>query len=61
MSYETRQDMTRDLAEISVTRRQMSMTITSSILNNFTSREIALIAQAIGIGDYYKLIELIKR
>ena len=61
MSYETRAEMKTDLTQIAVTRRQMSVSITNSILNNFTSREIALIAKEIGIGDYYKLIDLIKR
>jgi hypothetical protein len=61
MSYETREDMSRELTEISVTRRELSELISKTILTNFTSKEIALIAQTLWVGNYYRLIELIKR
>jgi hypothetical protein len=61
MSYETRAEMKTDLTQIAVTRRQMSVSITNYLLNNFTSLEIALIAKELKIGNYYKLIDLIKR
>jgi hypothetical protein len=61
MSYETRAEMKTDLTQIAVTRRQLSVSITNYLLNNFTSLEIALIAKELKIGNYYKLIDLIKR
>ena len=61
MSYDTRLDMTRELTEIAVNRRQLSEAISKSLLNNFTSHELVYIAKELGIGDYFRLLELIKK
>lgn len=61
MTYETRIEMKLDLTEISTSRRDTADFISKSILNNFTSREIGLIAEAIQQGSGIRLLELIKR
>lgn len=61
MTYETRIEMKLDLTEISTSRRDTADFISKSILNNFTSREIGLIAEAIQQGKGVRLLELIKR
>jgi hypothetical protein len=61
MSYATREDMKAELTEISVTRRDLSGLITKALLDNFTNKEIISIAQVLRVGNYHKLIELIKR
>lgn len=61
MTYETRIEMKLDLTEISISRRDTADFISKSILNNFTSREIGLIAEAIQQGSGIRLLELIKR
>jgi hypothetical protein len=53
--------MTRELTEIAVNRRQLSEAISKSLLNNFTSHELVYIAKELGIGDYFRLLELIKK
>jgi len=61
MTYETRIEMKLDLTAISISRRDTADFISKSILNNFTSREIGLIAEAIQQGSGVRLLELIKR
>jgi len=53
--------MKLDLTEISISRRQVADKIAKDLLNNFTSREIGLIAEAIQQGSGVRLLELIKR
>ncbi len=61
MTYDTRIEMKLDLTEISISRKDTADFISKSILNNFTSREIGLIAEAIQRGSWVRLLELIKR
>lgn len=61
MTYETRIEMKLDLTAISISRRDTADFISKSILNNFTSKEIGLIAEAIQQGSGVRLLELIKR
>lgn len=61
MTYDTRIEMKLDLTAISLSRRDTADFISKSILNNFTSREIGLIAEAIQQGSGIRLLELIKR
>lgn len=61
MTYDTRIEMKLDLTEISISRRQVADKIAKDLLNNFTSREIGLIAEAIQRGNGIRLLELIKR
>lgn len=61
MTYETRIEMKLNLTEISLSRKQVADKIASDLLNNFTSREIGLIAEAIQQGSGVRLLELIKR
>ena len=61
MTYETRIEMKLNLTEISLSRKQVADKIASDLLNNFTSREIGLIAEAIQQGSGIRLLELIKR
>ena len=61
MTYETRIEMKLNLTEISLSRKQVADKIASDLLNNFTSREIGLIAEAIKQGSGIRLLELIKR
>ncbi len=61
MTYDTRIEMKLDLTAISISRKDTADFISKSILNNFTSREIGLIAEAIQQGSGIRLLELIKR
>lgn len=61
MSYDTRIEMTRELTLISVSRRDTAEAIAKMIMSNFTTREIAMIAEAIQQGSGIRLLELIKR
>ena len=53
--------MKLDLTEISLSRKQVADKIAKDLLNNFTSREIGMIAEAIQRGNGIRLLELIKR
>ncbi len=61
MTYDTRIEMKLDITEISVSRRDTANAIAKMIMSNFTTREIAMIAEAIQQGSGIKLLELIKR
>lgn len=61
MTYETRIEMKLDLTEISISRRDTADFITKCLLENFTSRELALIAEELQKGRGIRLLELIKR
>lgn len=61
MSYDTRIEMKLDLTAISISRKNTADFISKSILNNFTSREIGLIAETIQKGRGDELLQLIKR
>lgn len=60
-SRDARIIMTRELTEISVTRKDTAEAIAKMIINNFTTREIAMIAEAIQQGSGIRLLQLIKR
>ena len=61
MTYETRIEMKLDLTEISLSRRDTADFITKCLLENFTARELALIAEELQKGRGIRLLELIKR
>jgi uncharacterized protein YfkK (UPF0435 family) len=61
MTYETRIEMKLDLTEISISRRDTADFITKCLLENFTARELALIAEELQKGRGVRLLELIKR
>lgn len=61
MTYETRIEMKLDLTAISLSRRDTADFITKFLLENFTSRELALIAETLRQGSGIRLLELIKR
>lgn len=61
MTYETRIEMKLDLTEISLSRRDTADFITKCLLENFTARELALIAEELQKGRGVRLLELIKR
>ncbi len=61
MTYETRIEMKLDLTAISISRRDTADFITKCLLENFTARELALIAEELQKGRGVRLLELIKR
>lgn len=61
MTYETRIEMKLDLTAISISRRDTADFITKCLLENFTARELALIAEELQKGRGIRLLELIKR
>ena len=61
MTYDTRIEMKLDLTEISTSRRDTADFITKCLLENFTARELALIAEELQKGRGIRLLELIKR
>ncbi len=61
MTYETRIEMKLDLTEISISRRDTADFITKCLLENFTARELALIAEQLQKGRGVRLLELIRR
>jgi len=53
--------MTRELTEISVTRKQLVKTMVDTMLNNFTNSELCQIAECMRIGNTGRLLQLIQR
>lgn len=58
---ELRVIMTRELTEISLTRKQLAEQMIKDVLNNFTNSEIGMIANAIKEWSGMRLLQLIKR